>query len=145
MLLIVAGVAAVILTVWAVSEEWTKDRADRINYSELINLAREGMLRSTPPAPLILVSNRLRGSYFDETSQSERRFQVIIPHGSEVALADALVAQGWILKVEDRENIPWVYLALMYGLPLLILTGVLMVLWGSTPPSCDLAAAWRYA
>ena len=90
--LLIAGVAGSVLVFGTLSSEWRKDAADRINYSEVVRLAREGLFRSTPSMPLILTGSRLKGRYFDTGLQSERNFEGVIPHGAQQALADTLVA-----------------------------------------------------
>ncbi len=121
-----AGVAGVIVGVWASSSLWQKGRADRINYSELIGLGAADMFRSTPAEPLILTSNRLKGRYFDAALQAEKNFEGIIPNGSQHALADTLVAQGLVVKVENKDGAPWAHFLLTLGLPLILLAGIVL-------------------
>jgi cell division protease FtsH len=60
--------------------------------------------------PLILTSSGLKGRYFDTGLQTEWDFEGIIPHGSLQALADILVAQGFIVKIEDEHQLSRTYL-----------------------------------
>ena len=74
--------------------------------------------------PLILTSSRLKGRYFDTGLQAERNFEGVIPHGSQQALADTLVAQGFIVKVENEEQVSWTYLFLTAGIPVMAHIGL---------------------
>lgn len=125
-LLLIAGLAGVVAAAWTLSSEWQNGRADRINYSELVELGAANMFRSTPAEPLILTSNRLKGKYFDAALQVEKDFEGIIPNGSQHALADTLVAQGLIIKVEEKDGAAWVHSLLTLGLPLILLAGVVL-------------------
>ncbi|UCF39290.1 MAG: ATP-dependent zinc metalloprotease FtsH [Acidobacteriota bacterium] len=116
-----------ILGIWILSSVWSDARADRINYSELVNLAERDMLRSTRAVPLILTGSRLTGRYFDTASQTERNFVGIIPPGSQHSVADILVAQGFIVKVGDGDQRSWTHFVLTSGFPLLLLAGVLFI------------------
>jgi len=124
-LLLIAGVAGAILVPWTLSSKWGKG-PDRINYSELVRLAREDMFRSTPSMPLILTGSTLNGRYFDTGLRAERDFEGVIPRGSEQALADTLVAQGFIVKIEDGDQVSWIYLLLASGFPLILVAGVIL-------------------
>ena len=76
--------------------------------------------------PLILTSSRLKGRYFDTGLRAERDFEGFIPHGSEQALADTLVAQGFIVKIEDGDQVSWIYLLLTAGFPLILVAGIVL-------------------
>lgn len=110
---------------WTLSNEWGKGQTDWINYSEVVRLSREARFRSTASTPLILTSSRLKGRYFDTGLQTERSFEGIIPGGSQKALADTLVAQGLIVKIQNGNQRSWTSLLLTLGLPILLIGGVL--------------------
>jgi cell division protease FtsH len=126
-LLLIVGVAGAFLVSFNLLDPWTRDRVEQINYSELIRLANSpDLFQSVPSRPLVLTSSRLRGSYFDPILQAEREFEGIIPHGSQQALAETLVAMGFIVAIEDEARSPWGRFLLTFGLPLIFLAVVVL-------------------
>ncbi len=123
-LLLIAGITGAVLVSWLLSTEWEKGQPDQINYSELVRLAKSDVFRGTPSAPLILTGSTLKGRYFDSGLQSERDFEAIIPHGSQKALADTLIAQGFTVRIEDENRTSWTHSVLTFGLPLIFLAGL---------------------
>ncbi|MFZ0428938.1 MAG: ATP-dependent zinc metalloprotease FtsH [Acidobacteriota bacterium] len=125
-LLQIAGITGAGLAALLVSTEWHKSQPDPINYSELVRLAKSGVLRSTPSTPLVLTGSRLQGRYFDAGTQSERDFEGIVPQGSQKALADTLVARGFIVRIGSASRTSWTRFLLTFGLPLVFLAGVVL-------------------
>ncbi|MEJ2078030.1 MAG: ATP-dependent zinc metalloprotease FtsH [Acidobacteriota bacterium] len=126
-LLLVAVIAGIALIIpWIIEKGWPQDQVHRIDYSELVRMASANVFRSTPSMPLILTGSRLEGRFFDSASQSEQDFEGIIPRGSQKTLADTLVAQGLIVKIEDGNRSFWTHYLLTFGLPLALLTGFVL-------------------
>ena len=126
-LLWIGALAGVLLISWGLSSRWNASRPDLINYSELARLAKTNAFQSTPLIPLTLTSGRLKGRYLDPKSQSERDFEVILPTGSQRGLADTLVSQGYIVKVEQEARSSWTYFLAAVALPLVLLSGFVLL------------------
>jgi cell division protease FtsH len=77
--------------------------------------------------PLILTGNQMTGKYVDALTQADHRFEVIIPAGSQKTLANTLVAQGFIVKVEEGDQNSWTSFLVTAGLIVLLLSGVVLL------------------
>ncbi len=67
----------------------------------------------------------MKGRYVKNGSETERSFEGIIPDGSQKSLADTLVAQGLIVKVQTGTQHSWSSLLLTLGLPILLIAGAI--------------------
>ena len=96
---------------------------DEVNYSEFTSMVQNNKIRSYPTSPVVLTGNEVEGKYIDSATQTERRFRVIIPKGSEETIANTLNEKDIIVKVNDDEQNSLVYMLLTSWFPIILFVG----------------------
>ncbi|MDA2934358.1 ATP-dependent zinc metalloprotease FtsH [Acidobacteria bacterium AH-259-D05] len=119
---IVIIVAVVVL--WNFLNTVRSGNVDEVNYSEFTSMVKNDKIRSYPTAPVVLTGNEVEGKYIpDSAPQTERRFRVIIPKGSEETIANTLNENGIIVKVNDDEQGSLFYMLLTSWFPIILFVG----------------------
>ena len=118
---IVIIVAVVVL--WNFLNTVRNGNVDDKNYSEFTAMVAEEKIRSYPQSPVTLTGNEIEGQYVDSGTQTERKFRVIIPKGSEETIANTLNDKGIIVKVNDDEQGSLIYMLLTSWFPIILFVG----------------------
>ena len=93
-----------------------------VNYSEFTAMVKDNKIRSYPNSPVVLTGNEIEGKYVD-ASETEQRFRVIIPKGSEETIANTLNEKEIIVRVNDDEQGSLVYMLLTSWFPIILFVG----------------------
>ena len=112
------------IALWPLSSGLNSGQTDNINYSQFVDLIREGQIQSTPSMPVTFAGNRVKGHYAHSETQSEQSFQVVIPKGSEERIVNTLNEKGVIVKVDADDPISWLDLMLAAAIPLILFVGI---------------------
>ena len=96
---------------------------DEVNYSEFTSMVKNDRIRSYPTSPLTLSGNEVEGKYLDSSTDTERKFRVIIPKGSEETIANTLNEKDIIVKVNDDDQNSFVYMLLTSWFPIILFVG----------------------
>ena len=67
--------------------------------------------------------NEVEGKYLDSSTDTERKFRVIIPKGSEETIANTLNEKDIIVKVNDDDQNSFVYMLLTSWFPIILFVG----------------------
>jgi len=118
---IVIIVAVVVL--WNFLNTVRSGNVDEVNYSDFTSMVKNDKLRSNPTSPVTLSGNKVEGSYIDSVTDTERKFRVIIPKGSEETIANTLNEKGIIVKVNDDDQNSFVYMLLTSWFPIILFVG----------------------
>ena len=127
---ILIAIVVATFVLWNLWRQSGNSENERLSYSQFVELIIDGRIKSPPLRTVTLAGNRAEGIYLNTDAQSERRFEVITPKGSQEHLARALIEQGVIVTVEDDEQVSWGYMILTTGFPLILVGGILIFfLW----------------
>jgi len=96
---------------------------DEVNYSEFTSMVKDDRIRSYPTSPVTLSGNEVEGKYLDSSTDTERKFRVIIPKGSEETIANTLNEKDIIVKVNDDDQNSFVYMLLTSWFPIILFVG----------------------
>ncbi|TDI09426.1 MAG: ATP-dependent metallopeptidase FtsH/Yme1/Tma family protein [Acidobacteria bacterium] len=118
---IVIIVAVVVL--WNFLNTVRSGNVDEVNYSDFTSMVKNDKLRSNPTSPVTLSGNKVEGKYIDSVTDTERKFRVIIPKGSEETIANTLNEKGIIVKVNDDDQNSFVYMLLTSWFPIILFVG----------------------
>ncbi|MCH6568474.1 MAG: ATP-dependent zinc metalloprotease FtsH [Acidobacteria bacterium] len=118
---IVIIVAVVVL--WNFLNTVRSGNVDEVNYSEFTSMVKNDKIRSYPTSPVTLSGNEVEGKYLDSVTDTERKFRVIIPKGSEETIANTLNEKGIIVKVNDDDQNSFVYMLLTSWFPIILFVG----------------------
>jgi len=118
---IVIIVAVVVL--WNFLNTVRSGNVDEVNYSEFTSMVKNDRIRSYPTSPVILSGNEVEGKYLDSSTDTERKFRVIIPKGSEETIANTLNEKDIIVKVNDDDQNSFVYMLLTSWFPIILFVG----------------------
>ena len=118
---IVIIVAVVVL--WNFLNTVRSGNVDEVNYSEFTSMVKDNRIRSYPTSPVTLSGNEVEGKYLDSSTDTERKFRVIIPKGSEETIANTLNEKGIIVKVNDDDQNSFVYMLLTSWFPIILFVG----------------------
>lgn len=118
---IVIIVAVVVL--WNFLNTVRSGNVDEVNYSDFTSMVKNDNIRSNPTSPVTLSGNKVEGSYIDSVTDTERKFRVIIPKGSEETIANTLNEKGIIVKVNDDDQNSFVYMLLTSWFPIILFVG----------------------
>ncbi len=94
-----------------------------MNYSEFTSMVKDDRIRSYPTSPVTLSGNEVEGKYLDSSTDTERKFRVIIPKGSEETIANTLNEKDIIVKVNDDDQNSFVYMLLTSWFPIILFVG----------------------
>ena len=118
---IVIIVAVVVL--WNFLNTVRSGNVDEVNYSEFTSMVKDDRIRSYPTSPVTLSGNEVEGKYLDSSTDTERKFRVIIPKGSEETIANTLNEKDIIVKVNDDDQNSFVYMLLTSWFPIILFVG----------------------
>ena len=118
---IVIIVAVVVL--WNFLNTVRSGNVDEVNYSEFTSMVKDDRIRSYPTSPVTLSGNEVEGKYLDSSTDTERKFRVIIPKGSEETIANTLNEKDIIVKVNDDDQSSFVYMLLTSWFPIILFVG----------------------
>ena len=118
---IVIIVAVVVL--WNFLNTVRSGNVDEVNYSEFTSMVKNDRIRSYPTSPVTLSGNEVEGKYLDSSTDTERKFRVIIPKGSEETIANTLNEKDIIVKVNDDDQNSFVYMLLTSWFPIILFVG----------------------
>ncbi|MFQ5928687.1 MAG: ATP-dependent zinc metalloprotease FtsH [Acidobacteriota bacterium] len=118
---IVIIVAVVVL--WNFLNTVRNGNVDELNYSEFTSMVTNDKIRSYPTSPVTLTGNEVEGKYLDSATQTERKFRVIIPKGSEETIANTLNEKRVIVKVNNDEQGSLFYMLLTSWFPIILFVG----------------------
>jgi cell division protease FtsH len=118
---IVIIVAVVVL--WNFLNTVRSGNVDEVNYSEFTSMVKDNRIRSYPTSPVTLSGNEVEGKYLDSSTDTERKFRVIIPKGSEETIANTLNEKDIIVKVNDDDQNSFVYMLLTSWFPIILFVG----------------------
>ncbi|MFB3141789.1 MAG: ATP-dependent zinc metalloprotease FtsH [Acidobacteriota bacterium] len=118
---IVIIVAVVVL--WNFLNTVRSGNVDEVNYSDFTSMVKNDNIRSNPTSPVTLSGNEVEGKYIDSVTNTERKFRVIIPKGSEETIANTLNEKGIIVKVNDDDQNSFVYMLLTSWFPIILFVG----------------------
>ena len=118
---IVIIVAVVVL--WNFLNTVRSGNVDEVNYSEFTSMVKNDRIRSYPTSPVTLSGNEVEGKYLDSSTDTERKFRVIIPKGSEETIANTLNEKDIIVKVNDDDQSSFVYMLLTSWFPIILFVG----------------------
>ena len=118
---IVIIVAVVVL--WNFLNTVRSGNVDEVNYSDFTSMVKNDNIRSNPTSPVTLSGNEVEGKYIDSVTDTERKFRVIIPKGSEETIANTLNEKGIIVKVNDDDQNSFVYMLLTSWFPIILFVG----------------------
>jgi len=118
---IVIIVAVVVL--WNFLNTARSGNVDEVNYSEFTSMVKDDRIRSYPTSPVTLSGNEVEGKYLDSSTDTERKFRVIIPKGSEETIANTLNEKDIIVKVNDDDQNSFVYMLLTSWFPIILFVG----------------------
>jgi cell division protease FtsH len=118
---IVIIVAVVVL--WNFLNTVRSGNVDEVNYSEFTSMVKSDRIRSYPTSPVTLSGNEVEGKYLDSSTDTERKFRVIIPKGSEETIANTLNEKDIIVKVNDDDQSSFVYMLLTSWFPIILFVG----------------------
>ena len=118
---IVIIVAVVVL--WNFLNTVRSGNVDEVNYSEFTSMVKDDRIRSYPTSPVTLSGNEVEGQYLDSSTDTERKFRVIIPKGSEETIANTLNEKDIIVKVNDDDQNSFVYMLLTSWFPIILFVG----------------------
>ncbi|MCH8015461.1 MAG: ATP-dependent metallopeptidase FtsH/Yme1/Tma family protein, partial [Acidobacteria bacterium] len=118
---IVIIVAVVVL--WNFLNTVRSGNVDEVNYSDFTSMVKNDNIRSNPTSPVTLSGNKVEGKYIDSVTDTERKFRVIIPKGSEETIANTLNEKGIIVKVNDDDQNSFVYMLLTSWFPIILFVG----------------------
>ena len=118
---IVIIVAVVVL--WNFLNTVRSGNVDEVNYSEFTSMVKDDRIRSYPTSPVTLSGNEVEGKYLDSSTDTERKFRVIIPKGSEETIANTLNGKDIIVKVNDDDQSSFVYMLLTSWFPIILFVG----------------------
>ncbi|MDA2927290.1 ATP-dependent zinc metalloprotease FtsH [Acidobacteria bacterium AH-259-G07] len=118
---IVIIVAVVVL--WNFLNTVRSGNVDEVNYSEFTSMVSNDKIRSYPTSPVTLTGNEVEGKYLDSATQTERKFRVIIPKGSEETIANTLNEKSVIVKVNNDEQGSLIYMLLTSWFPIILFVG----------------------
>ena len=118
---IVIIVAVVVL--WNFLNTVRSGNVDEVNYSEFTAMVSNDKIRSYPTFPVTLTGNEVEGKYLDSATQTERKFRVIIPKGSEETIANTLNEKNVIVKVNNDEQGSLIYMLLTSWFPIILFVG----------------------
>lgn len=118
---IVIIVAVVVL--WNFLNTVRSGNVDEVNYSEFTSMVKNDKIRSYPTSPVTLTGNEVEGKYIDSATDTERKFRVIIPKGSEETIANTLNEKDIIVKVNDDDQSSFVYMLLTSWFPIILFVG----------------------
>ena len=93
-----------------------------LNYSEFTSMVKDNKIRSYPNAPVVLTGNEVEGKFVD-VNETEQRFRVIIPKGSEETIANTLNEKDIIVRVNDDDQGSLVYMLLTSWFPIILFVG----------------------
>ena len=96
---------------------------DEVNYSEFTSMVKDDRIRSYPTSPVTLSGIEVEGQYLDSSTDTERKFRVIIPKGSEETIANTLNEKDIIVKVNDDDQNSFVYMLLTSWFPIILFVG----------------------
>ena len=117
---IVIIVAVVVL--WNFLNTVRSGNVKEVNYSQFTSMVKDNKIRSNPTSPVVLTGNEVEGRYID-ANETEQRFRVIIPKGSEETIANTLNEKEIIVKVNDDEQGSLVYMLLTSWFPIILFVG----------------------
>jgi len=86
-------------------------------------MVKDDRIRSYPTSPVTLSGNEVEGKYLDSSTDTERKFRVIIPKGSEETIANTLNEKDIIVKVNDDDQSSFVYMLLTSWFPIILFVG----------------------
>ena len=118
---IVIIVAVVVL--WNFLNTVRSGNVDEVNYSEFTSMVKNEKIRSYPTSPVTLTGNEVEGQYLDSATDTERKFRVIIPKGSEETIANTLNEKDIIVKVNDDDQSSFIYMLLTSWFPIILFVG----------------------
>ena len=118
---IVIIVAVVVL--WNFLNTVRSGNVDEVNYSEFTSMVKDDRIRSYPTSPVTLSGNEVEGKYLGSSTDTERKFRVIIPKGSEETIANTLNEKDIIVKVNDDDQNSFVYMLLTSWFPIILFVG----------------------
>ena len=118
---IVIIVAVVVL--WNFLNTVRSGNVDEVNYSEFTSMVKNDRIRSYPTSPVTLTGNEVEGKYLDSATDTERKFRVIVPKGSEETIANTLNEKDIIVKVNDDDQNSFIYMLLTSWFPIILFVG----------------------
>jgi cell division protease FtsH len=117
---IVIIVAVVVL--WNFLNTVRSGNVKEVNYSEFTSMVKDNKIRSYPNAPVVLTGNEVEGKYVD-INETEQHFRVVIPKGSEEAIANTLNEKEIIVRVNNDDQGSLVYMLLTSWFPIILFVG----------------------
>lgn len=95
---------------------------DELTYTRFAELVESNLIRSSEQDPVTVTGNLVEGFYI--RNGSETNFKVFVPKGAEETVANLLIDQGVIVKINPDDEGGWVYMLMSSWFPILLIVGL---------------------
>ena len=113
---IVIVVAVVVL--WNFLNSFKSSNVEEITYYDFDQLIQNNALRAERRNPIILKGTHVEGTFVE--GGSEKKFETLIPSGSEQDIANLLIEKGYIVEIAKDDQGGWIYVILTSWFPILL-------------------------
>ena len=119
-------IVVAVVVLWNFLDTIRSGDVKEITYTEFTALVEKDRIRSYANSPVIFSGsggNQVSGKYFDAATESEQKFHVIIPKGSQETVANKLNDREIVVKVKDDEHGSLMYMVLTSWFPIILFVG----------------------